>query len=74
MADGKITVLAFFPVPDAQENKAADTYWDRIKPTLMTADEYFGNVEDKSVWQKRHEENALSEFFGVPVQVSIGAA
>ncbi len=74
MADGSITVLAYFPRAGAEENKDADTYWDRIKPTLMTADEYFSTVEDKASWQKRHEEKALSEFFGVPVKVTVGAA
>lgn len=61
----------YFQKPCADEDKSGETYWDRIKPALITTDEYFNNVEPKTEWYKRHEEKALSEFYGVPITVTI---
>lgn len=73
MAQGEITVIAYFPREGASEDKDAATYWDRIKPTLMPAGEYFATVEPREAWQQRHEERALSELYGVPVKVKVTA-
>lgn len=61
----------YFQMPGGDEDKSAENYWDKIKPTLVTADEYFNSVELKTEWYKRHEEKVLSEFYGVPVTITI---
>lgn len=61
----------YFRMPDREEDKNAKTYWDRIKPTLITAEEYFSTVEPQEEWYRRHEEKALSEFYGVPITVEL---
>ena len=71
MAGGELRGGNYFRMPDREENTNANTYWDRIKPTLITTDEYFETVEPKEEWHRRHEEKALSELHGVPVTVKI---
>lgn len=73
MAD-ELKVIACFPREGASENKNAATYWERIQPTLMSADEYFNTVEPREKWLKRREEKALSALYGVPVEVSVKTA
>ena len=74
MAQSDITVIGYFPRIGTAEDQEALTYWDSIKPTLMSAEEYFSTVESKEDWQKRHEGKALSEHYGVPVKVEIRGA
>ncbi len=69
--NNKISGECYFQMPGREEDKNAKTYWERIKPTLITAEEYFNTVESKEEWYRRHEEKALSEFYGVPVTVEI---
>lgn len=69
--NNKISGECYFQMPDREEDKNAKTYWDRIKPTLITAEEYFSTVESKEDWYRRHEEKALSNFYGVPITVEI---
>lgn len=61
----------YFQMPDREEDKNAKTYWDRIKPTLITAEEYFDTIESREEWYRRHEEKALSNHYGVPITVEI---
>ncbi len=56
---------------DKDENKNAPAYWDKIKPTLITADEYFAAVEPKEEWYRRHEEQSMSRRCGVQVKVTL---
>ncbi len=69
--DNKIRGECYFRMPDREEDKNAKTYWDKIKPTLITSEEYFNTVESKEEWYRRHEEKALSEFYGVPIKVEM---
>lgn len=69
--EAPITCVGYFRMPGREEDKNAKTYYERIKPTLVTPEEYFATVESKEEWQKRHEERALSNLYGVPVEVTI---
>lgn len=60
----------YFQISD-EVDEAANTYWERIRPSLITAEEYFKTVESKEAWRKRCEERALSSYYGVPVEVTI---
>ncbi|MCI8980597.1 MAG: hypothetical protein HFE51_09195 [Clostridia bacterium] len=71
MANSELRGGNYFRMPDREEDKDAETYWDRIKPTLITAEEYFATVEPKEEWYRRHEEHALSELHGVPIKINI---
>ena len=61
----------YFRMSDKDENKNAPAYWDKIKPTLITADEYFAAVEPKEEWYRRHEEQSMSRRCGVQVKVTL---
>lgn len=69
--NAELRVQGWFQMPDREEDKNAKTYWDRIRPTLITAEEYFSTIESKEDWYKRHEEKALSNYYGVPITVEI---
>lgn len=71
--DAKIYGGGFFQISDRMhlEDKNADSYWDRIKPTLATEKEYFETVEPKEEWHRRREEETLSDFYGSPIKVTI---
>ena len=71
MADDKFEIVACFPRDGADWNNNAPAYWEKIKPALMTAEEYFAEVEPREEWQRRHEEKALSEFYGAEIKVSL---
>ena len=70
MSDNNLTVVAYFLRDGAGEKGDAPTYWERIKPTLMPAEGYFADVEPKAEWHKRHEEKALSDFYGAEIEVT----
>lgn len=69
--DVEIRGGCYFRMPDREENKDAPTYWERILPTLMTAEEYFATIEPKEEWYRRHEEQSLSRRYGAPVKVTL---
>ena len=71
MSDNNLTVIAYFPREGAGETGDASTYWERIEPKLMPAEDYFNDVEPRAEWHKRHEEKALTDFYGAEVEVAI---
>lgn len=74
MAKAELRGGNYFRMPDREEDKTAKTYRERIAPTLITAEEYFATVEPRDEWYRRHEEKALSEFYGVPIKVELVGA
>ena len=71
MSDNNLTVIAYFPREGAGGKGDASTYWEQIKPMLMPAGEYFADVEPRAEWHKRHEEKALSDFYGAEIEVAM---
>ncbi len=69
MEKNEIGDACFFVSADKKRG-ASGTYWERIKPSLASAREYLSDGARHAEWQKRHEEKALSEYYGAGVAVS----
>lgn len=63
------TVNGYFQVYQEREDKNAPTYWERIAPTVITADEYFATVESKREWLIKRIKNVAKYVYGVNVTI-----
>lgn len=68
MEKNKISSACLFVFADKKRGENG-TYWEKIKPSLVSAREYLSDSGFHAEWQKRHEEKALSEYYGAGVTV-----
>jgi hypothetical protein len=67
----KYTVNGFFQTMPEKEDKDAPTYWERIAPTLITAEEYFSTVQSQEDWLKGRFEDVARHIYGVEAVVTV---
>lgn len=61
----------YFQTAEKAENNEKESYWDKIRGSLITAEEYFETVESREDWHRRHEEEALSDYSGTAVKIAV---
>ncbi len=69
MEKSEISDACLFVSAD-KERGGSGTYWEKIRPSLVSAREYLADSAFHAEWQKRHEEKALSEYYGAGVSVN----